>query len=137
MLKPDFWEASYNCGVARNDLNQYKEAITDFDNAIALNSNLGDSYCNRGVAHFNLNQLTEAMVDFNTAIELCSNFAEAYYNRGTMKSESGDYEDAITDFNQAIASNLNLLKFTTTEEPHGRNLANMIKHLLILEKRSC
>ena len=44
-LKPDFWESFYNCGITRNDLNQFKEAITDFNKTIALNSNLADAHC--------------------------------------------------------------------------------------------
>ena len=48
-LKPDFWEASYNCGIARYDFRQYPGAMVNFNKAIELNYNFASAYYNRGI----------------------------------------------------------------------------------------
>ena len=69
-LKPDFWEASYNCGIARYDFRQYPEAVVNFNKAIELNDNFASAYYNRGILKSELKDYEGATADFNEAIIL-------------------------------------------------------------------
>ena len=69
-LKPDFWEASYNCGIARYDFRQYAEAMVNFNKAIELNDNFASAYYNRGILKSELKDYEGAITDFNEAITL-------------------------------------------------------------------
>jgi tetratricopeptide (TPR) repeat protein len=88
-------------------LNQYEEAIEDYNKAIELNPKNAEAYNNRGNAHSELNKHEEAIEDFNKAIELDPKYAEAYNNRGNAYYELNKHEEAIEDFNKAIELNPN------------------------------
>lgn len=64
----------YNRGAELLIMKYYKEAITDFDKAISLESETsttaGYTYYNRGVAYLNTQHYQLALDDFNRAIEL-------------------------------------------------------------------
>ena len=105
VLKPDFWEASYNCGIARYDLRQYPEAMFNFNRVIELNYNLASAYHNRGTLRSELNDHEGAMADFNKAIILKLEHADAYNKLGITKSKLGQRASAIVDFGQAIKLN--------------------------------
>ena len=106
-----------------------KKAITDFDNAIAGNSEDAEIYEERGSAKSALGQTDEAKLDFATAhnirgktklnqsqyeaaiadfdkaIQLNPDFAKVYNNRGNAKNKLEKYESAIADFDKAIQLN--------------------------------
>jgi tetratricopeptide (TPR) repeat protein len=100
----------FNSGIAKNNLEQYAEAIKDFDKAIELNPNDAAAYNNRGLAKKDLRQYAEAIQDYDKAIELNPN-AAAYYNRGIVKNYLGQYAKAIKDFDKAIELNPNYACF--------------------------
>jgi len=88
----------YNRGVAKHDLGEYEAAITDYDEAIRLQSDHASAYHNRGLAKAYLSQYE---ADFDEAIKLQPN-ANTYHNRGTAKHNLGEYAAAITDYDEAI-----------------------------------
>ena len=88
-------------GVTKNDLTaadyfykgnkaykagDYKEAITNYDKANAINPNGAEVYNNRGLDKNKLKDYHGAIQDFNKAIELKNDLAEAYNNRGIEKA---------------------------------------------------
>ena len=101
-LKPDFTEAYYNRGIAKEGLGQYQDAIADFDEAIRLKPNFAEAHHSRGIAKAGLGQHQDAIADFDEAIRLNPNFAEAYHGRGNTKADLGEYQAAIVDYDEAI-----------------------------------
>src|SRR3989339_657910 len=72
-------------GLKKVYQSKFKEAVSDFDEAIKLNPSLVDAYFYRGNTKFNLKETTEALEDYNKTIELKPNHADAYTNRANVK----------------------------------------------------
>ena len=102
-LKPDFWEASYNCGIARYNFRQYAEAMVNFNKAIELNVNFASAYYNRGILKSELKDYEKAITDFDKAIMLGFNSVEVYYHLASAKTFLGEYDAAVSDYDKAIA----------------------------------
>ncbi len=100
-----FVPAYNNRGVAKNELGDHLEAISDFSKAIDLNPQYAKAYNNRGIARDALKDHQEAISDYSKAIDLNPQYAMAYNNRGNAKNELGDHEDAISDYSKAIGLN--------------------------------
>ncbi|KJV51565.1 TPR repeat family protein [Orientia tsutsugamushi str. Gilliam] len=62
---PNYAKAYYNKGVCLNKLEQYKEAIENYDLAIKYNPNDAKAYYNKGLCLNELEQYKEAMENFN------------------------------------------------------------------------
>ena len=87
-------------GFAKMGLNP-KDAIADFDKAIALYPKDALAYYSRGVAKMELKQYHDAITDYDKAISLYPEYALAYMNRGVAKAELGRTEAAKRDFHKA------------------------------------
>jgi tetratricopeptide (TPR) repeat protein/S1-C subfamily serine protease len=97
--------AYLNRGRAKSALGNKKEAIADYDRALAINPKFAKAYSNRGSTKSDLGNNKEAIADYDRALAINPKFAEAYYNRGTAKYGLGDKKEAIADFDRAIAIN--------------------------------
>ena len=75
-----------------------KGAISDYSEAIKINSTYAASYLNRGIAKRGLGDDDGAMSDYSEAIRLNSEFADAYLYRGLIKKERKDKKGALADF---------------------------------------
>ncbi|MYB00058.1 tetratricopeptide repeat protein, partial [Candidatus Poribacteria bacterium] len=106
-LKPDFWEAFYNLGIARYDFRQYTKAMVNFNKAIELNHNFASAYYNRGILKSDLKDYEGAIADFNETITLKPDHIEAVNHRGIAKSKLDQHESAIADFDRVIRLNPN------------------------------
>jgi tetratricopeptide (TPR) repeat protein len=95
---------------AKDQLNDPKGALADYDRVIALNPKLAQAYNDRGNLKVNkLNDSKGALVDYDRAIALNPQYALAYNNRGVLKqSQLNDAQGALADYNQAIALNSKL-----------------------------
>lgn len=83
------------------------EAITDYNEAIAINPLFAKSYYHRGKAKSNINLLSESIMDFDEAEKVGYKEAELYNDRGNVKSMLQNYPTAINDYNKAISINSN------------------------------
>ena len=92
---------------ANNELEDYVDAIADFDEAIKLNPNNAGTYNNRGMVKNKLGDYAGAIADFDEVIKLDPNYITAYNSRGIVKRKLGDYADAIADFGEVIKLNPN------------------------------
>jgi S1-C subfamily serine protease len=81
----------------------YRGALTDYNQAIALKPDFADAYVRRGnLKYYNLDDPQGALADYDRAIAINPNYALAYTNRGALKYVY-DPQGALADFNQAIA----------------------------------
>ncbi|MGB1251759.1 MAG: tetratricopeptide repeat protein [Candidatus Promineifilaceae bacterium] len=88
-----------------DDLEQYEQALADYDQAIAPNPEYATAYNNRGNTYYTLEQYEQALADYDQAIALNPEYATAYNNRGLTYRKLEQYEQALADYDQAIALN--------------------------------
>jgi tetratricopeptide (TPR) repeat protein len=91
----------------KEDANDYRGALADYDQAITLSPKYAEAYSNRGNLRVNrLNDPLGALADFNLAIASSRNpttTATALSRRGTLKGvKLNDVAGAAADFDRAI-----------------------------------
>lgn len=94
-----------NRGLSMFNLDQYSEAIVDFDLAIRIFPDHADAYFYRGKAKYLLKHYNEALEDFDQVIRIYPDNADAYFYRGKTKYLLKHYNEAIKDYDQAIRMN--------------------------------
>jgi S1-C subfamily serine protease len=83
----------------------YRGAIADYNQTLALNPNFGEVYFRRGLARNVLRDWKQAEADYSSAIVVKSDHAEAYTNRGLIRNILKDWVRAKSDFDIAIIFN--------------------------------
>jgi tetratricopeptide (TPR) repeat protein len=103
----EFFIAGFNKFVgADGDFRVEKmEAVTQFNQAIALNPRYTTAYFMRAIAKGQLNDPQGALADYNKAIYLNPKSVDAYINRGLLKKELNDAQGALADYDKAISLN--------------------------------
>lgn len=101
-IKADDYFVSAN---NKNDAGNYRGALADYNQAIAINPNYAPAYYNRGnLKYQNLKDYQGALKDYDRAIAINPVYASAYVNRGSLKDEKlNDTAGALKDYNQAIS----------------------------------
>lgn len=93
-------------GSAKYQLENYKSAVEDLDQAIELENDYIDAYYVRALCYSSLKKYDKAVNDFNMVIELNPDYKDAYINRGFYILEKrGDFEGAISDYNKYLELN--------------------------------
>ncbi len=92
----------YEEGLEKYNNKDFRGAIADYNQAININPNYANAYCNRGNARGELGDKQAAIADYNQAININPNYANAYFNRGNARDDLGDKQAAIADYTQAI-----------------------------------
>jgi Flp pilus assembly protein TadD len=94
-------------GKDKDDKGDFRGALADYNQAIALNPKNSLAYNKRGILKENkLNDVQGALFDYNQAIVLNPKLFQAYNNRGVLKNDKlNDVQGALSDYNQAIALN--------------------------------
>lgn len=98
----------YKRGLYNVSHNKLIEAISDYSNALVIDSNYVEAYNARGIAYVMTNENNNAILDFSKAISLDSTVFDFYFNRGLAKKKSGLFDDALSDYNKALVINPNL-----------------------------
>ena len=80
-MNPKFTFAYFNRGIAYYSKKEYDLAISDYDQAIALNSNFPDAYLKKGLAYFGKKDYDDAIAEYTKALELSPKFADTNYKR--------------------------------------------------------
>ena len=101
-LKPDFYGAYNNRGVAHGKKHDFDTAIQNYDKAIEINPRLAEAYNNRGVAYVEKHDFDTAIQNYDKAVEINPRLAEAYNNRGNAYVKKRDFDTAIQDLTTAI-----------------------------------
>ena len=81
---------------------QYRLALTDYNDAIALDKKCSEAFNNRAIAYGLFGEKMKAFNDYNQAVNLNPKFADAYYNRGLLYLEMNHLDTAVADFTTAI-----------------------------------
>ncbi len=84
-----------------------QEAITKDDEAIHLNPQDAENYCNRGLSYFYRGEYDLTVADYSKAIELKPDYVEAHGNRAQVYLNKGEYDLAIADCNKAVVNQRN------------------------------
>jgi len=96
-------QMAYNMrGIARLELGQTDNAISDFDFCVVLDSNDYRAYYNRGNAYYQIERFKEAVYDYDKALRLEPKEPDVYINRGNALAQQEKYPDAIQDYSFAL-----------------------------------
>ncbi len=92
-----------NRGNALQQLGRHAEALTSFEQAIALRPDFATAHYNRGNALRSLRRYDEALHSLDRALALKPDWADARANRGHVLFRLERYTEALADLDQAIA----------------------------------
>ena len=94
--------AYQNRGQSKILMENYEEAILDYNKALELNGKDAISYYERGICNFNLGRQKLGLIDVNKAIALNDGYSYWYVERARIKEVLGDYEGALEDLERAL-----------------------------------
>lgn len=92
-------------GNAKYAMGELSGAVSEYNKAIKIDSNLAAAYYGRGNALKADGSIDEAISDYNKSIELNPNYSEAYYSRGNARLTRQDIRGAIADYDKTLAIN--------------------------------
>jgi tetratricopeptide (TPR) repeat protein len=99
-------EILVNRSDIRLRMGDFQGAITDCEEAIAIEPRLAEAHLNRGAGLVGLQFYDRAIAALDLAIELGPQKAEiAYFNRGLARGGQGDIQGAYQDFQKALELN--------------------------------
>jgi len=84
------------------DQGKYQEAITAYDQAIALEPKNARAWGGKGVALNQLGNYTEANEVLDEAVAISPAYAKAWYEKGNALYGLGRYDEAITAYDKAL-----------------------------------
>ncbi len=79
-----------------------KQAVSELDQALALNPRHYWSCLQRGICYHELGENTLAVGDFGACIGLWPDFAWGYFNRACILQQTGKQAEAIADYSAAL-----------------------------------
>lgn len=92
-----------NRGVLRLAVHENEQAMSDINDGIAIDPDLGDAYVDRGAAGIALGRYDEALADLNKGIALGPHRPQiAYYDRAIINERNGDIRAAYDDYKKAL-----------------------------------
>ncbi len=100
------YEIYNNRGNNKIEQAKYKDAIEDFNLAIAVDGNNVKAYSNRGIAKTHLADFLGAFDDYSIVVKKSPENYQSWYNRGLLRlEEMKDAKGSIEDFSQAAKLN--------------------------------
>ncbi len=81
-IKPDYFQAWGNRGIALGKLEKYEEAILSFDKVTEIKPDNSYAWYNRGIALGKLEKYEEAILSYDKAVEINPDDSYAWHNRG-------------------------------------------------------
>jgi Flp pilus assembly protein TadD len=89
-------------GLKEGNQKDYKDAITDYTEAIRAEPNYADAYASRGWSYLELGLYEKAIMDLSEAIRLKPDNPDVYLDRGNANFNLKQYESAISDYTEVI-----------------------------------
>lgn len=90
-----------NKASAHFKLEQFTEALADFNHVLELDPRNFNAYNFRGLVNFRLGYYIDAVTDYTTAIDLDPTSPLPYYNRGMSLIKLNENQKACSDFRKA------------------------------------
>jgi tetratricopeptide (TPR) repeat protein len=84
------------------DQGKYAEAITYYDQALAIEPRNTVAMCGKGVALNALGNYSEALTVLDQAIVISPGYAKAWYEKGVALDGLGRYDEAIVAYDKAL-----------------------------------
>ena len=81
---------------------QFEQALTCYDQALAVAPSFAAAWCNRGVALHEMGRLLEALKSHHQALSLNARDATSWLNCGNTLRAMGQTQDAVNCFDQAL-----------------------------------
>ncbi|ODU01436.1 MAG: hypothetical protein ABS79_01645 [Planctomycetes bacterium SCN 63-9] len=82
---------------------EYDQALEQYDRAIDISPNRGESYFQRGCVFAAKGERDRAIADFDKAIQYDPRLAAAFVNRGRLRIQAEELEAALEDFERAMS----------------------------------
>jgi tetratricopeptide (TPR) repeat protein len=91
-----------NRGRIYFDRGQDSLALSDFNNALAMDEKHVNAHVNRALIYCRKKEYAKAHEDFARAEQLDSTFANLYDNRGLLYETEGKYQEAVNDYTKYL-----------------------------------
>jgi tetratricopeptide (TPR) repeat protein len=106
LTKRDRLATYVNRGIIQNRAGRLKEALADFDAALAGDAALGEAFLNRGNTHFLAGRYDLAIADYEKSLDVeLSKPWVAWYNIGLAREALKDARAARTAYERALEIN--------------------------------
>lgn len=92
----------FKSGISKQDQQDFKGAIKDFNLAIKIDTEFQDAYFNRATCELKLKDYNAAIKDFTKVLKLDPTFPKAYYNKATIYVIQKKYNKALYDLDKTI-----------------------------------
>ena len=96
---PSSFYAYRNRAALQGKMGRVREALADYDQAIALKPHWPQGYFNRGTLYRKMKNFDLALTDYTAAVRLDPKYADPYNNRAVIHAILGDSASALEDFN--------------------------------------
>lgn len=101
-IKPDFYEAWYNSGVALLHSGKFTEAIKSFDKSLEIKPDYFSALVNKGTSLVQIGHFNEALHSYDRAIQINPHDDGVWENRGNVLFSMANYEDALISYNKTL-----------------------------------
>jgi tetratricopeptide (TPR) repeat protein len=101
-VRPTYWAAHYNTGLALLDAKRFGEALSSLERANSLKPDEADVDEALGRAYGGVGDTTKAVMSFKRAIEINPEMFESYNDLGALYFKNENYELAVANFGQAL-----------------------------------
>ena len=97
------WAGDFiNRGVIHYHRNNFRGALSDYDNAVKFAPRDADCYYNRGMMRQEVGDYNNALTDFNTALQLAPERTEIRYQRALVKMQLKMWNDVVSDIDSLL-----------------------------------
>ena len=101
-VRPSYWAAHYNAGLALLDAKRVDEAQSMIERAAALNNNEANILAALGRSYDLQGQTAQAVTSFKRALEIDPEMFQSYNDLGVVYFKNKDYRQAETSFSAAL-----------------------------------
>ncbi|WP_341530598.1 tetratricopeptide repeat protein [Nostoc sp. UHCC 0302] len=101
-INPNYANAYYKRGVARQELGDNQGASADYTKALQINPKDDLAYTSRGFIRYKAGDQQGAIADYTKALQINPNLDPAYGGRAAARYYLGDFQGAIADFSEVL-----------------------------------
>jgi tetratricopeptide (TPR) repeat protein len=101
-VRPNYWAAHYNAGLALLNAKRFDEARTSLERSRELKPDEANVMDALGRTYEGLGDVPSAIASFNKAIEIDPGLFESHNNLGTVYFKSGNYALAESNFSASL-----------------------------------